>query len=98
MTNQGIEVMLTAKEAHNPDALKNYLAELKGRIQKKDLPYLHIIKDFLSDHVTPSDDSAIELTSKFDSSCYSEYKMYLPGKGDIGRLNRDSVAAFDTAV
>jgi len=53
MTNQGIEVMLTAREAHNPDALKNYLAELKGRIQKKDLPYLHIIKDFLSDHVTP---------------------------------------------
>jgi len=41
--------MLTAREANSPDALKNYLAEVKSRIQKKDLAYLHIIEDFLSD-------------------------------------------------
>jgi hypothetical protein len=90
--------MLTARQAHNSVALKNYLAEMKDRILKKDLPILHIIKDFLSDQVTPSDDCAIYINSKFDSNCYSEYKMYLSGKGEIGRLNRDSIAAFDTVV
>jgi hypothetical protein len=90
--------MLTATQAHHPDALKNYIAELKGRIARKDVPYLHIINDFLSDHVVKTDESVIELTSRFEMGSYSEYKLVLPGRSDIGRLNRDSLSVMDSNV
>lgn len=40
----------------------------------------------------------MQLSSKFEQADYSEYKLMLPVKNDVGRLNRDSWSVFDTAL
>ena len=50
--NQAIEIVLTVINAHNPEALKSYIAELRGKIIKEELRFLHVINDFRSEQVT----------------------------------------------